>query len=99
MAHYEHLAKEIPNNSLTRGCVDYINKKMKDSSSKYRLRIRYRVPKDGQYGIGGHVDKANSAAFSLYLFETSASIRATAAAKERLLNTNTNIEWLRSSVQ
>ena len=40
----EHLIKGIPNWWLCRSIVFYINKKMRQSDSIYRLTIRYRCP-------------------------------------------------------
>lgn len=67
---HEHLARNIPNNRLTRWLVSKANEKMGRSESRYRLRIRYRQPKTGGYGGWGSVERDNARAFSLYLRRT-----------------------------
>jgi len=63
----EHLISNIPNNWITRKIVFWLNKKMAKSNSIYRLKIRYRKPKDGNYGWGGSVKRSNANAFSIYI--------------------------------
>jgi len=43
----EHLISGLPNNWFMRKVISLINRKMKKSKSKYRLKIRYRSPKKG----------------------------------------------------
>ena len=63
----EHLVKGIPNWWLCRSIVFYINGKMRQADSIYRLRIRYRCPKVGGYSWGGSVRRDNAKKFSLYI--------------------------------
>jgi len=63
----EHLIRNIPNWWIMRRLVFWLNKKMKQSDSIYRLKIRYRKPKDGDYGWGGSVKRSNANAFSIYI--------------------------------
>ena len=67
---YEHLISRIPNYCLFRWVTKYINRKMKRSNSKYRLQVRYRVPKkDHKYGYGGNLRCKNAKRFSIYLLK------------------------------
>ena len=64
----EHLISNIPNNWGTRKIVFWLNKKMAKSNSIYRLKIRYRKPKNGMgYGRGGSVRREDANAFSVYI--------------------------------
>jgi len=63
----KHLISRIPNNFITRWVIGFLNKQMKRSNSKYRLRIRYRVPKrDLHYGFGGALRQCDAKKFSIY---------------------------------
>ena len=64
----EHLVSNIDNSDENRSYVKTINKLAKDSKSKYRIKIKYRKPKDGKkYGWGGSLKKDNANAFSIYV--------------------------------
>ena len=64
----EHLVKNIDNTQENRDYVRAINKIAKASNSRWRLKIRYRKPKEGKtYGYGGSVRQEDSNAFSIYL--------------------------------
>ena len=63
---YNHLLNNVPNTPENRGHVKFINDWMKKSRSRYRLKIRWRGPKQGGYKRGGGVDKNNSQWFSVY---------------------------------
>ena len=64
----EHLVKNIDNTKDNRDYVRVINKIAKASKSRWRLKIRYRKPKEGKtYGYGGSVRQEDSNAFSIYL--------------------------------
>tara|TARA_R110002012_G_scaffold110315_2_gene254727 strand:+ start:1258 stop:1518 length:261 start_codon:yes stop_codon:yes gene_type:complete len=43
----EHLMNNIPNNFITRWLLRKVNKKMRNSNSRYRLHVRYRKPLPG----------------------------------------------------
>ena len=43
----EHLMNNIPNNFITRWLLRKVNKKMRNSNSRYRLQARYRKPLPG----------------------------------------------------
>lgn len=76
---HQHLANNIPNNAITRWAVGWANRKMRESDSRYRLRIRYRKPRKGKYTWGGTVKRSNSRAFSLYLLLSGFAERERAA--------------------
>ena len=64
----QHLVSNIENTEENRNYVKSINKRAKESQSKYRLYIRYRKPIDGEkYGWGGSLKKENAKAFSIYI--------------------------------
>ena len=64
----QHLVSNIENTEENRNYVKSINKRAKESQSKYRLYIRYRKPIDGKkYGWGGSLKKENAKAFSIYI--------------------------------
>ena len=64
----QHLVSNIENTDENRDYVKSINKRAKESESKYRLYIRYRKPIKGEkYGWGGSLRKENAKAFSIYI--------------------------------
>ena len=64
----EHLVSNIPNTDKNVAFIKDINKKAKRSLSRWRLRIRYRKPKEGfHYGCGGGLKRENANAFSVYI--------------------------------
>ena len=64
----QHLVKNIDNTDENRDYVRVINKIAKNSDSRWRLKIRYRKPKDGnKYSWGGGLKRENADAFSVYL--------------------------------
>tara|TARA_Y100000310_G_scaffold139381_1_gene138674 strand:+ start:981 stop:1475 length:495 start_codon:yes stop_codon:yes gene_type:complete len=64
----EHLVKNIDNTQENRDYVRAVNKIAKNSKSRWRLKIRYRKPKEGKtYGYGGSVRQEDANAFSIYL--------------------------------
>ena len=64
----EHLVKNIDNTKENRDYVRVINKIARASKSRWRLKIRYRKPKEGKtYGYGGSVRQEDANAFSIYL--------------------------------
>ena len=64
----EHLVKNIDNTKDNRDYVRVINKIARASKSKWRLKIRYRKPKEGiKYGYGGSVRREDANAFSIYI--------------------------------
>ena len=71
---HNHVIKGIPNTKEKRDWVADLNKKMKESNSMHRLRIKYRKPKkgspsEGHYG-DGCVPKDDAQCFSIYLRKT-----------------------------
>ena len=64
----EHLVSKIPNTDKNVAFIKDINKKAKRSLSRWRLRIRYRKPKEGfNYSYGGGLKRENANAFSVYI--------------------------------
>ena len=64
----QHLVSNIENTEENRDYVKAINKRARESESKYRLKIRYRKPKDGsKYSWGGGLKRKNANAFSIYI--------------------------------
>ena len=64
----EHLVSNIPNTDKNVAFIKDINKKAKRSLSRWRLRIRYRKPKEGfNYSYGGGLKRENANAFSVYI--------------------------------
>ena len=71
---HNHVVKGIPNTKEKRDWVADLNKKMNDSNSMHRLRIKYRKPKKGspsaKYYGDGSCPKDDAQCFSLYLKKT-----------------------------
>ena len=67
---HNHVIKGIPNTKEKRDWVAGLNKKMKESNSMHRLRIKYRKPKNGKGYYGGSCPKDDAQIFSLYLRKT-----------------------------
>lgn len=65
---HNHLARKIPNTIENVGNVRLINILMKQSKSKYRLKIKYRGDRTGP--DKSHVRKENSQWFSVYIYQT-----------------------------
>ena len=64
----QHLVRDIPNTDKNRKFVKDINKQAKKSNSMWKLKIRYRKPKEGhRYGYGGNLRRENANAFSVYI--------------------------------
>ena len=64
----QHLVKDIDNTDKNRDYVRVINKIAKASKSKWRLKIRYRKPIEGEkYSWGGSLRRENANAFSIYI--------------------------------
>ena len=67
-AKHNHLVSNIPNTQENRDFVKKINKMSKKSDSIWKLKIRYRKPKQGyNYGSGGSLRRENATAFSVYV--------------------------------
>ena len=90
---HNHVIKGIPNTKEKREWVADLNKKMKESNSMHRLRIKYRKPKKGSpsegYYADGCVPKADAQCFSIYLRKT--------AKQEALENEQRSRRWERES--
>ena len=67
---HNHVIKGIPNTKEKRDWVAGLNKKMKESNSMHRLRIKYRKPKNKTGYYGGSCPKDDAQIFSLYLRKT-----------------------------
>ena len=66
--YHEHLVRNIPNTEDNRKFIKEINKKAKESKSRWKMYIKYRKPKDGfKYGSGGSLRCDNANAFSVYI--------------------------------
>ena len=66
----QHLVSNVPNLEEFRDFVKMINKMAKESSSIWKLGIRYRKPKEGhKYGYGGNLRCENANAFSIYIHD------------------------------
>ena len=66
--YHEHLVSNIPNTEENRKFIREMNKKSKESNSRWKMFIKYRKPKDGfQYGSGGSLRCDNANAFSVYI--------------------------------
>ena len=66
--YYEHLVSNIPNTEDNRKFIKEMNKKSKESNSRWKMYIKYRKPKDGfKYGMGGGLRCDNANAFSVYI--------------------------------
>tara|TARA_Y100000593_G_C4191800_1_gene277284 strand:- start:124 stop:663 length:540 start_codon:yes stop_codon:yes gene_type:complete len=63
-----HLVSNVPNNEKNRKFIKDVNKMAKNSKSIWRLKIRYRKPKEGHnYSYGGSLKRDNANAFSVYI--------------------------------
>ena len=82
---HNHVIKGIPNTKEKRDWVAGLNKKMKESNSMHRLRIKYRKPKNGKGYYGGSCPKDDAQIFSLYLKYT--------AKQEKLHNEYSRKRW------
>ena len=66
--YWEHLVSNIPNTEDNRKSIKEINKKAKESKSRWHLLIKYRKPKPRfKYGSGGSLRCENANAFSVYI--------------------------------
>ena len=64
----QHLVSNVKNTDKNRDYVRVINKIAKASKSKWRLKIRYRKPIEGEkYSWGGSLRRENANAFSIYI--------------------------------
>ena len=64
----QHLVSNVENTEENRKYVKDINRLARQSESKYRLKIRYRKPIEGEkYGWGGSLQRKNATAFSIYV--------------------------------
>jgi hypothetical protein len=68
---YQHLARKIPNNFLTRFLISKFSDYMVRSESKYQLKMRFRSPKRGhKYKSSyGDLDCQNARHISIYAVE------------------------------
>ena len=65
-----HLVSNVPNTEENRKFISNINKKAKESNSIWKLKIRYRKPKEGKkYSWGGSVRREDANAFSVYIHD------------------------------
>ena len=64
---YNHLF-HLENTQENRDLIKAFNKNMKAHNSKWKFRIKYRKPKEGQkYGWGGSLKRENAREFAVYL--------------------------------
>ena len=64
---YNHLF-HLENTQENRDLIKAFNKNMKAHNSKWKFRIKYRKPKEGQkYGWGGSLKQENANEFAVYL--------------------------------
>ena len=64
---YNHLF-HLKNTQENRDLIKSFNKNMKAHNSKWKFRIKYRKPKEGQkYGWGGSLKRENAREFAVYL--------------------------------
>ena len=64
---YNHLF-HLENTQENRDLIKTLNKNMKEHNSKWKFRIKYRKPKEGQkYGWGGSLKRENARMFAVYL--------------------------------
>ena len=58
----------LENTQENRDLIKAFNKNMKAHNSKWKFRIKYRKPKEGQkYGWGGSLKRENAREFAVYL--------------------------------